>query len=116
MPRPARTSELQAQLLELAFELYRIGHRLHALREGLNVPYEIAEDLYSRVEAESAPPTLELSLSIDELGDLAGRLRESAHASESTVRRAWRQRLEERQPASPRRSIQRGQRGASQER
>ena len=50
MPRPARTSELQAQLLELAFEIYRIGLRLHTLREGLNVSYEIADDLYSRMD------------------------------------------------------------------
>ncbi len=53
MSRPVNVSEAQDQLLESAFELYRIMQRLHHQHEGLKAEYETVRKFY---DAEEPPP------------------------------------------------------------
>ncbi len=47
MSRSITVSEAQDQLLETAFELYRIAQRLRRHHQGLAVPYEISSALHA---------------------------------------------------------------------
>ena len=53
MLKPVTVSEAQEQLLETAFELYRIMQRLHHQHEGLKAEYEPVREFY---DADEQPP------------------------------------------------------------
>ncbi len=97
MARPVTVSEAPDQLLETAFDLYRLIHRLHRYHEGLRVPYEIEQECCDRIEPDLEPPTIELAVdeeitsTIDELQDIADRLQKSSRLTDVVIRREWRE-------------------------
>ncbi len=102
MARPMTVSEAQDQLLETAFEVYRMIYRLHRHREGLRVPDEIEHACYGEGIG-NEPPTLDLAVgkeigtSIDELLEIADRLQNAARATDVSIRRQWRRQQKRRQ-------------------
>ncbi len=98
MSKPVTVSEAQAQLLEIAFELYRIMQRLHHQHEGLKAQYEPVREFY---ESEKAPPddgprSLELQvaeetdMAVDQLQNVAEELVKAARLNDAWIQQKWR--------------------------
>ena len=98
MSQPVTVSEAQDQLLETAFDLYRIMRRLHHRHKGLKAQYESVRKYY---EAEEGPPgedrpPLELAVAeeidqaVDLLEDVADDLRKASCLTDAEIRLKWR--------------------------
>ena len=98
MSRPVTVSEAQDQLLETAFELYRIMQRLHHQHEGLKAEYKTVRKFY---EARKPPPddgprSLELEMAeqtdiaVDQLQNVAEDLVKAARLNDAWIRQKWR--------------------------
>lgn len=96
MSQLVNVSEAQDQLLETAFELYRIIQRLHQHYEGLRVPFEIAMDYYQPEETADEPPTIELAvaeeidIAVDQLLSIADQLQKTSRINDASIRAKWR--------------------------
>ena len=96
MSHPVTVSEAQDQLLETAFELYRIIQRLHHHYEGLRVPFEIAMDYYEVEGRHGEPPTIELAvaeeidIAVDQLLSIAEQLQKASRMTDASIRAKWR--------------------------
>ncbi len=98
MSRPVTVSEAQDQLLETAFDLYRIMQRLYHQHEGLKAEYEHVREFYDAEEppAEDGPRSLELEvaeqtdMAVDQLENVADELLKSARLTDAWIRQKWR--------------------------
>ncbi len=110
MSRPVTVSEAQDQLLETAFELYRIMQRLHHQHEGLKAEYEPVREFYDAKEPppEDGPRSLELEvaeetdIAVNALEDLGMELLKTARLTDAWIRQKWRvkKRKEQKERAS----------------
>ncbi len=97
MSRPVTVSEAQDQLLETAFELYRIMQRLHHQHEGLKAQYEPVREFYDAEDPppEDGPRSLELEvaeqtdIAVDQLQNVAEDLLKSARLNDAWIRQKW---------------------------
>ena len=104
MSQPVTVSEAQDQLLETAFELYRIIQRLHHQHEGLKAQYETVREFYEAREPppDDEPRSLELEvaeetdMAVDQLEDVAEELLKSARLNDARIRQKWRVKQKER--------------------
>ncbi len=104
MSRPVTVSEAQDQLLETAFDLYRIMQRLHHQHEGLKAEYEPVRKFYNDAEPppEDGPRSLELEvaeqtdIAADQVEDLADQLRKAARLTDALIQQNWRVKQKER--------------------
>ncbi len=104
MSRPVTVSEAQDQLLETAFELYRIMQRLHHQHEGLKAQYEPVRKFYENEEspAEDGPRSLELQvaeetdMAVDQLQSVAEELVKAARLNDAWIQQKWRVRQKKR--------------------
>ncbi len=71
MSRPVTVSEAQDQLLETAFELYRIMQRLHHQHEGLKAEYEPVREFYDAEDTPTEDGPRSLELEVAEQTDMA---------------------------------------------
>ena len=100
MSRPVTVSEAQDQLLETAFDLYRIMQRLHHQHEGLKAEYEPVRDFYDADESprEDGPRSLELEvaeetdMAVELLQNLAEDLVKAARLNDAWIRQERQQR------------------------
>ena len=103
MSRPVTVSEAQDQLLETAFELYRIMQRLHHQHEGLKAEYESLREFYNADEppVEDGPRSLELEVAeetdvaVDYLENVAEELLKAARLTDAWIRDKWRAKKQE---------------------
>ncbi len=94
MSKPMTVSEAKDQLLETAFELYRIMQRLHHQHEGLKAQYEPVREFYDAEESptEDGPRSLELEvaeqtdMTVDQLEDIAEELLKAARLDDAWIR------------------------------
>ncbi len=104
MSKPVTVSEAQDQLLETAFELYRIMQRLHHQHEGLKAQYESLREFYNADEPppEDGPRSLELQVAeetdvaVDNLQNVAEELLKAARLNDAWIRSRWRAKQKER--------------------
>ena len=98
MSQPVTVSEAQDQLLETAFDLYRIRQRLHHQFKGLKAEYESVREYYDSDEEPSnkEPRPLELEVAeeidqaVDQLEDVADDLRKASRLTDAAIRLKWR--------------------------
>ncbi len=98
MSKPVTVSEAQNQLLETAFELYRIMQRLHHQHQGLKAEYEPVREFYDAEEPlpEDGPRSLELEvaeqtdIAVDNLENVAEELLIAARFNDTWIRGKWR--------------------------
>ena len=106
MSKPVTVSEAQDQLLETAFELYRIMQRLHHQHERLKAQYESLRKFYNAEDppAEDGPRSLELEVAeetdvaVDNLQNVAEELLKAARLNDAWIRSRWRAKQKERRP------------------
>ena len=106
MSKPVTVSEAQDQLLETAFELYRIMQRLHRQHEGLKAQYESLREFYNAEDPrrEDGPRSLELQVAeetdvaVDNLQNVAEELLKAARLNDAWIRSRWRAKQKERLP------------------
>ncbi len=104
MLKSVTVSEAQDQLLETAFELYRIMQRLHHQHEGLKAEYEPVREFYDAEESptEDGPRSLELEvaeqtdMAVDNLQNVAEELLRAARLNDPLIRQRWRVKQKER--------------------
>ncbi len=104
MPKPVTVSEAKDQLLETAFELYRIMQRLHHQHEGLKAQYDKLREFYDADEPpfKEGPRSLELEVAeetdvaVDNLQNVAEELLKAARLDEAWIRSQWRAKQKER--------------------
>ncbi len=107
MSRSITVSQAQDQLLETAFDLYRIARRLQRHHQSLAVPYEIASAHYTAEDVDVAPMTIELAVSeemdiaAENLADLADKLLEASRLSDVSIRMKWNQKRREQAQQEP---------------
>ncbi len=97
MWKPVSVSEAQDQLLETAFDLYRIRQRLHHQFKGLKAEYEIAREYYDADGSEpDAPRPFDLQVAIeiedivDEVESLGDLLRKASRLTNAAIQQTWR--------------------------
>ena len=103
MLQPVTVSEAQDQLLETAFELYRIMQRLHHQHEGLKAEYEPVREFYDAEDTptEDGPRSLELEIAeqtdiaVDNLENVAEDLVKAARLDDAWIRSKWRAKQQE---------------------
>ena len=103
MSKPVTVSEAQDQLLETAFELYRIMQRLHHQHEGLKAVYEPVREFYDAEDTptEDGPRSLELEIAeqtdiaVDQLEDIAEGILKAARLNDAWIRSKWRAKQQE---------------------
>ncbi len=104
MSRSVTVSEAQDQLLETAFELYRIMQRLHHQHMGLKAQYEPVRKFYDDDEPppDDGPRSLELEvaeqtdIAVDNLEHVAEELLKAARLTDARIRQKWRVKQKER--------------------
>ncbi len=97
MPQSVTVSEAQDQLLETAFDLYRIRQRLHHQFKGLKAEHESVREYYDTdVDEPKAPRPLELQVAIeiedaiDAVEDLGDYLRKASRLTNAAIQQTWR--------------------------
>ena len=103
MSQPVTVSEAQNQLLETAFDLYRIMQRLHHQHEGLKAQYEPVRKYYEAQapSPDGGPRSLELEVAeqtdvaVNHLEDLAEDLLKAARLTDIWIRDKWRAKKQE---------------------
>ncbi len=105
MSQRVSVSEAQDQLLETAFDLYRIRQRLHRQFKGLKAEYESVREYYDADGAEpDAPRPLELQLAVeledivDEVESLGDMLRKASRLTNAAIQQTWRVDQKRRRP------------------
>ncbi len=96
MSQPVTVSEAQDQLLETAFDLYRIRQRLHHQWKGLKAEYESVREYYDTDEPRNEARPLELEVAVeiedavDEIESLADDLRKASRLTNAAIQQTWR--------------------------
>ena len=103
MSQPVTVSEAQDQLLEIAFDLYRIRQHLHHQFKGLKAQYKSVREYYDAEEEPSKGPcplelavAEELDQAVDQLEDIADDLRKASRLSDAAIQLNWRVKQKER--------------------
>ena len=96
MSQSMTVAEAQDQLLETAFELYRIRQRLHHRWKALKSEYENVREYYDAEEPvdEAQPLELEVAvqieMAIDQLEELGDDLRKTSRLTNADIQLKWR--------------------------
>ncbi len=104
MSQPMTVSEAQDQLLETAFDLYRIRQRLHHQWKGLKAKYESVREYYDTDEPmnEARPLELEVAVDIEDAIDaqesLGDDLRKTSRQTNAMIQMNWRVDHDRRRP------------------